>query len=201
MNPQDKQPGPPDGTLPGGLFPLTDHRRRSARDGRLARRPGRRDRPRRLAAGGLPVDAVEAPGVQSRRALRRRGHHALRQHDFRRSGARVPRRPPDRAAHQEHHPLECDGDGRAGEPAKPGHRRAHLDLRLGRHALRSGVQPLLARQRGPRAARPGVLSRTRGAGHLRPGVPAGPPHGRPLEELPPRVAGHRRGCPRIRIPG
>ena len=32
-----------------------------------------------------------------------------------------------------------------------GHRRPHLDLRLGRHALRSGLQPLLPRQGRPRS--------------------------------------------------
>ena len=60
--------------------------------------------------------------------------------------AALSRRPRDRAAHQEHHPLERHGDGGAGQPHEPRHRRAHLDLRLGRHALRGRLQPFLPRQ-------------------------------------------------------
>ena len=54
---------------------------------------------------------------------------------------------------------------------------------------------------GRAAARPGLLPGPRLAGHLRPGVPAGPADRRASEELPPRVAARRRACRRIRIPG
>ena len=73
-----------------------------------------------------------------------------------------------------------------------GHRRAHLDLRLGRHALRSGLQPLLPRQAGRAAARPGLLPGPRLAGHLRPGVPGRAAHRGAAGELPPRAGPRRR---------
>ncbi len=66
--------------------------------------------------------------------------------------AALPGAARDRAAHQEHHPLERDGHGRAREPRRVGHRRTHLDLRLGGDAVRGRVQPLLPRARTIRAA-------------------------------------------------
>ncbi len=45
---------------------------------------------------------------------------------------------------------------------------------------------------GKRTARPGLLPGPRLAGHLRPGVPAGPTDRAAAEELPPRVAAGRR---------
>ena len=152
---------------------------RGARFGRYAR--GAR-------AGGLPADAAQALGLPARRRRRRGGHHALYQHDPFRPAARISRRPRPRTPHQAHHPLERDGDGGAGEPAEPRHRRPHLDLRLGRHALRSGLQPFLPRQGRPPAARPSLFPRPRRAGHLCAGVSLGPAERRTIEELPPRVA-------------
>ncbi len=78
------------------------------------------------------------------------------------------------------------------EQAEPRHRRAHLHLRLGRHALRSGLQPLLPRQAGHGAARPGLFPRACHAGNLCPGVSAGPLDGTEPGELPPRVEAGRR---------
>ena len=51
-----------------------------------------------------------------------------------------------RAPHPRVHPLERDGDGRPGEPPLRRARRAPLDVRVGRRALRRRVQPLLPRQ-------------------------------------------------------
>ena len=61
-------------------------------------------------------------------------------------GAPLPRQPRDRAAHQEHHPLERHGDGGPRQPGGARHRRPHLHLCLGRHPLRGRLQPLLPRQ-------------------------------------------------------
>ena len=73
------------------------------------------------------------------------------------------------------------GDGRPREPPLRRPRRPPLDLRVGRRALRGGLQPLLPRQGRRRLRRPGVHPGPRRARHLRPGVPRGPP--RPRRDL------------------
>ena len=98
--------------------------------------------------------------------VRLQRHDAVYQHHSGRTEPPVSRRPRDRAPHQEHHPLERHGDGRPRQQAQRRHRRAYFHLRLGRHALRSGLQPLLPRQAGQRTARPGLLPGPRHAGHL-----------------------------------
>ena len=85
--------------------------------------------------------------------------------------AAVSGQPRDRAPHQEPRSLERAGDGRQGQQGRRRHRRSHLDLRVGRHALRSRLQPLLQGQgRGPRR-RHHLLPGTCGARHLRARVP------------------------------
>ena len=145
-------------------------------------------------AGTGPILAGKTPrtGLPHRCALRLQRHHALYQHHSGRTPARIPRRPRNRTPHQEHHPLERHGDGRPREQAQQRHRRAYLDLRLGRHAVRSGLQPLLPRQAGHRAARPGLFPGACHAGNLRPGVSPGPLDRAAPGELPPRVAARRR---------
>ena len=81
-----------------------------------------------------------------------------------RSAAGLSRQSRDRTAHQKLHPLERHGDGRARQSRSSRDRRPHLDLRLGGHAVRGGVQSFLPRNG------PGLLSGTRFAGHLRPRV-------------------------------
>ena len=64
--------------------------------------------------------------------------------------------------------------------------------RLGRHALRSRLQPLPPRQAGAARPRSGLLPGPRLAGHLCAGVSAGPDQRAPTEEFPPRVGPRRR---------
>ena len=71
-----------------------------------------------------------------------------------------------------------------------GHRRTHLDLRVGGDALRDRVQPLLPRPEPGQRRRPGLLPGPRLARHLRARVPRGPALGREAAQLP---AGARRG--------
>jgi pyruvate dehydrogenase E1 component len=59
--------------------------------------------------------------------------------------AALPGQPSIGAAHQEHHPLERHGHGGARQQGGARHRRAHLHLRLRRHAVRGRLQPLLPR--------------------------------------------------------
>ena len=101
-----------------------------------------------------------------------------------------PGQPGDRTAHQEPRALECDGHGRAREPAVGGHRRPHLDVRVGGDALRDRVQPFLPSPEPGRRRRPGVLPGPRVARHLRAGVPRGTALRRKAAQLP---AGARRG--------
>ena len=70
-------------------------------------------------------------------------------------------------------------------------RRPHRELRLGGHALRRRLQPLLARaDRQPRR-RPGLLPGPLGARHLRARLPARPAHRGAAGQLPP--GGRRQG--------
>ena len=71
--------------------------------------------------------------------------------------------------------LERDGDGRPREQAHQ-RRRPHRELRLGRHALRRRLQPLLAIGDGGARRRSRLPPGTLVAGHLRPRVPARPAH-------------------------
>ena len=64
--------------------------------------------------------------------------------------------------------------GLPGQPAGPGRRRSHRDLRVGGVAVRGRLQPLLPRQGPRRVRRPGVLPGSRRPGDLRPRVPRGP---------------------------
>ena len=118
--------------------------------------------------------------------------HPLRQHHSARRSAAVPRQPRDRAPHQEPRALERAGDGREGQQGRRRHRRSHLDLCLGGHALRGRLQPLLQGQgRRPRR-RHHLLPGTRGARHLRARVSRRTSLGREAGELPPRAEGGRR---------
>ena len=103
--------------------------------------PAGRPRPR---AAPPRQPASSRPDV-GRVAAVYRGHR-VRQLDPPRRRNAPARQPGDRAPHQEHHPLERHGDGGPGQQALDGHRRPHLHLRLGRHALRSRLQPLLPRR-------------------------------------------------------
>jgi pyruvate dehydrogenase E1 component len=85
-----------------------------------------------------------------------------------------PGQPGDRAAHQEHHPLERDGDGRAGEPRSPSGIGGHISTYASAATLYEvGFNHFF---RGPdhRRRRPGLLPGPRLAGHLRAGVPRRP---------------------------
>ena len=62
------------------------------------------------------LSTLQAPRANGRREPAVHRRHRLRQHDSRRRADAAPRQPGDRAPHQEHHPLERDGDGRARQP-------------------------------------------------------------------------------------
>ncbi len=131
------------------------------------------------------------PPRRSRTALHR--HHALYQYHSRVEAASLSRQPRNRAADQKHHPLERHGDGRPGQQGRePGHRRPHLHLRLGRHAVRSGLQSFLPRQGRRLFRRSDLFSGARGAGHLRPGVSRRPADRTTSGEFPPRDGRRRR---------
>ena len=89
------------------------------------------------------------PAHRSRASLRRlasvQGKHRLRQHDSCLARKAVSGRPRARAAHRVADPLECGRDGRAREPRQQRVRRTYRDLCLVRDALRSRLQPFLAR--------------------------------------------------------
>ena len=89
----------------------------------------------------------------------------------------------------------------ARQPRVGGHRRSHLDLRVGGHAVRGGLQPLLPRQgRRPRRRRR-VLPGACVAGHLRPRLPRGPLHRAAPPRLPARAAARAAACRRTRTRG
>ena len=108
------------------------------------------------------------------------------------AAAGVPRKPADRAAHQEPRPLERALDGGPRQQAERRHRRPHLDLRLGRDALRGRLQPLLPRPHRHAGGRHRLLPGPRRAGHLRARVPRRPPQPAAARELPARARGGRR---------
>ena len=106
--------------------------------------------------------------------------------------ATVSRQPRDRAPHQEPRSLERAGDGRQGEQGRRWHRRAHLDLRVGRDALRSRLQPFLQGEGRRSRRRHHLLPGTRVARHLRPRVRRRTNSGGEARELPPRAEAGRR---------
>ena len=130
----------------------------------------------RVAGAGLPFTAV-TPYVNT--------------HPRRRS-VPVPGQPGNRASHQEPGPLECHGHGRPRESRIGRDRRPHLDVRLGRDAVRSGLQPLLPRQGRRRKWRPDLFPGTCVARHLRARVSGGPPVGREADQLPAGAGDRRR---------
>ena len=79
--------------------------------------------------------------------------HRVRQHHPGRAAAALPGRLRARAAHPPLRALERDGHGGPREQAHQ-RRRPHRELRLGRHALRRRLQPLLARLDGGARRRP-----------------------------------------------
>ncbi len=81
------------------------------------------------------------------------------------------------------------------------HRRPHLDLRLGRHAVRGRLQPLLPRHGPPRGRRPGLLPGPRLAGHLRPRLSRGPPRARSSWRTSAASCGPAAASPPIRTRG
>lgn len=99
----------------------------------------------------------------------------LHQHDPARARAVVPRRRGRRARDAPLHPLERRDHGAPRAAARHRRRRAHLDVRVRRDALRGGHEPLLPRQGPPRRRRPDLLPGPRLPRHVRPQAPRGPP--------------------------
>ena len=79
-----------------------------------------------------------------------------------------------------------------GEQAATRARRAHLDLRVGRDALRCRLQPLLQRPGPSRRRRPDLHPGALRARHLRARVPRGPAQRGAARPLPPRDGRRRR---------
>ena len=116
----------------------------------------------------------------------------LHQHDPARGRAVVPRRRGGRAPLPRVPALERRGHG-APRPA-PRHRRRRppVVVRLGGHALRGRLQPLLPRQ-GPRGRRrPGLHPGPRLPRRLRPRLPRGPPLRGAARRVPPGAQPRRR---------
>ena len=133
----------------------------------------------------------DRPRHRERRQAAVHRQYAVPQHDSRRRPGADARQSGRRAPHQEPGPLECRRDGRQGEQGGRGHRRSHLDVRVGRHALRSRLQPFLPRTRR-RPRRRHLLSGSRGAWCLRPGVPGRTDRRVTPGEFPPRAESGRR---------
>ena len=91
--------------------------------------------------------------------------HPVHQHHLRRRTGADAGQPGSRAPHQEPRALERRGDGRARQQGRRRHRRPHLDVRVGRDALRSRLQPFLPR---PRASGDGDVIFFQG--HAAPGI-------------------------------
>ena len=145
----------------------------------------------RRRAGALPARAGHRLHATLRRLPAVPAQYRICQHDRHRAGARVSRRPCARAPHRGLHPLERDGDGRAGEPAEFRVRRAHLDLRFRRHAVRSRLQSFLACTRQRPCRRHGVHAGALVTRHLCARVPRGQADRGPVAPLP-RGSGRRR---------
>ena len=96
--------------------------------------------------------------------------------------------------------LERGRDGPARREAQPRPRRPHRQLRLRRHAVRRGVQPLLARAHQGLRRRPGLLPGALGPRHLRPRLHRGPADGR-LSSTTSVRRSTARGSRPIRTPG
>ncbi len=146
-------------------------RRRSARNPGMARvdrfgAESPRPRPRTFPA---------RPAHRSRASLRRlaavQGKHRLRQHDPRLAREALSGRSRARAAHRVADPLECGRDGRPREPRQHRVRRTHRDVRLVRDALRSRLQPFLARAFRPSPRRHDLRAGTFEPRHLRARLP------------------------------
>ena len=98
-------------------------------------------------------------------------------------------------------PLERGGDGPPGEQPKYAGIGGHLATYASAASLYEvGLQPLLPGQ-GRRPGRPDLLPGPRGARHVRPGLPRGPPDRGPARPLPARGRRRRRACRRTRIRG
>ena len=195
----------------GPARPAADEGAAPAGDGPGDRTDGCRSAlERRRSAGDRGVDRVAPFAARARRGRAcpfhprdpprrgppRRGqppllrHHRVPQHHPRIARGAHSRRSGPRAAHPLSRSLERARDGGEGEPALLGARRAHRELRLFRHPLRRGLQPLLARAERCARRRPGVLSGAQRARHLRARLPRKTPLERPPAPLPP--GGRRR---------
>ncbi len=148
------------------------------------RRPGAR---RTLAAA---VVVTRPARCRSESSFHR--DHSLSEHDSCGPAATLSRKPGNGAPHQEPGALERAGHGGARQQTSGRHWRTHFDLRLGRHALRSGFNHFLRAQTedGDRDivyfqghAAPGIYARAFLEGRI-PTPEAG--------ELPPRTETRRR---------
>ena len=126
--------------------------------------------------------------------------HAVRQHADPRAGSAVSRQPGNRAPHQEPRPLERDRDGGAREQERARHRRAHLDLRVGRDAVRSRLQSFLPGRAARAIATSSITRGTRRPASTRARSSKG---GSPKSSSTTSAASSRRAaaCRRIRIRG
>ena len=155
--------------------------------------PGARPRPRPLPA--RPADRPRAP---LGRLAAVQGEHGLRQHDPRFAREALPGRPRDRTAHRVADPLERGRDGGAREPRELRVRRPHRDLCVVGDALRSRLQPFLARALRASPRRHDLCPGAFEPGHLRARLPRGPLDGRAVAALPP--GGGWQGAPVVPAP-
>ena len=156
--------------------------------GRRARSRSRRRGPR---ARALPPRAPHRQGAPLGREPALQRQHRLHQHHPAAPRGADPRRHGDREPPAQHRALERGGDGAARRQEGPGARRPHRELRLRRHALRRGLQPLLARAHREARRRPHLHPGPLLAGRLRARLPRGAPHRGAARHVPP--GGRRQG--------
>ena len=128
------------------------------------------------------------------------GHHALHQHHPGRQAAALSRQSRDRAAHQEHHPLERDGHGHRGPTRHHDGIGGHISTFASAATLYEVAFNHFFQRQGRRLlGRPDLLPGARLAGHLRPGVSRRPADRAAPGEFPPG-AGRRRRAVELSAP-
>ena len=177
-------------------------RPRPAGNRRVARRDGGRAPVRRAGARPVPARIARRQGGQG--GPRARSSAAITTPYVNTIPAEdqpaFPGNRETRTPDQEHRPLERDGDGAEGEQEHQ-RRRAHLDLRQRRDALRNRLQPLLPRPHRDAPRRRHLLPGPRQPRHVRAGVRGGPARRDPAQELPAGTARQAAACRATRTRG
>ena len=173
------------GSNDGPSMATDSSRSGSSRDPRMARRHARRPGGRRPRSRSGAHRVARRRGAERGRPRIARIRDALREHDSARAPGADARRPRTRGAAAPLHSMERARDGRAREQDQLGAGRPRRELRVGRHALRRGLQPLLPRAERHVRRRPRLLPGPLLARHLRARLPRRPHQRRAARALPP----------------